>query len=67
MGEIIHLTTIQAAERIGVTPRRVRALIASGRLKAEKVGRDYVIDEDEVKSFRRGKPGRRQKHEDSTK
>ncbi len=32
--DVVKLTTAQVAERLGVTPRRVRALIAAGRLKA---------------------------------
>lgn len=37
------LTTKQAAERLGVTTRRVRQLIEEKRLKAVKVGRDWAI------------------------
>jgi excisionase family DNA binding protein len=40
------LTTDQAAERLGVTPRRVRQLIASGALPAERLGRDWLIQEE---------------------
>ena len=37
------LTTNQAAEKLGVSRRRVIALIAAGRLPAEKYGRDWMI------------------------
>jgi len=37
------LSTAQAAERLGVTVRGVQKMIEEGRLKALKVGRDYVI------------------------
>lgn len=37
------LTTKQAADRLGVSPARVRQLVLSGQLPAEKFGRDIVI------------------------
>ena len=37
------LTTRQVAEQLGVTMRRVQALIRSGRLNAFKHGRDWLI------------------------
>jgi excisionase family DNA binding protein len=39
------LTTKEAAERLGVTTGRVRAMIAAGRLRAQKFGRDHQIRE----------------------
>ena len=53
------LTTNQAAERLGVSVRRVRALISEGSLKAHQLGREYAIEESalaDVKVY--GKPGR---------
>lgn len=41
----MNLTTKQAAERLGVSEQRVRALIASGRLKAAKFGNAHSIHE----------------------
>jgi excisionase family DNA binding protein len=52
------LSATEAAERLGVTPNRVRALISAGRLPAQKVGRDYVIDPAHLKLVRHRKPGR---------
>ncbi len=46
---MIMLTTKQAAERLGVSVRRVHALIQDERLPAEKLGRDYVIKEADLK------------------
>jgi len=43
------LTTDQAAERLGITPSRVRVLIRSGRLPAQKFGRAHVINESDLK------------------
>jgi excisionase family DNA binding protein len=37
------LTTKEAAEKLGITPRRVVALVTAGRLPASKFGRDYMI------------------------
>jgi excisionase family DNA binding protein len=37
------LTSKQAAERLGVTPARVRQMILEGTLPAGKFGRDLVI------------------------
>jgi excisionase family DNA binding protein len=39
------LTTKQVAEKLGITPRRVQALIEVGKLPAQKFGRDYLIKE----------------------
>ncbi len=38
------LSVHDAAERLGLSDRRVRALIESGRLGARRVGRDWMID-----------------------
>jgi excisionase family DNA binding protein len=43
------LTTKEAAERLGVTVPRVHALIRTGRLPAEKRGRDVFIKESDLK------------------
>lgn len=39
------LNTKAAAARLGISPRRVAALIVAGRLPAQKIGRDWVIKE----------------------
>jgi excisionase family DNA binding protein len=41
--------TKQAAEILGVNDSRVRQLILAGRLPAQKVGRDWVIFEKDLK------------------
>jgi excisionase family DNA binding protein len=56
------LSTNEAAERLGVTAIRVRQLISEGRIKAQKVGRDYIIAESALKDIQTyGKPGRPKK------
>ena len=52
------LTTKDAAERLGVTVGRVYQLINEKRLPAQKVGRDYLIDEKDLKLVADRKPGR---------
>lgn len=53
------MTTTEAAERLGVTPARVRQMVLSGQLPAEKFGRDLVIkasDLELVKNRPMGRP-----------
>lgn len=52
------LTTGEVAERLGVTMKRVQAMIRDQRLPAEKMGRDYFIKEDDLKLVEGRKPGR---------
>lgn len=52
------LTTSEVAERLGVTMKRVQAMIRDERLPAEKMGRDYVIREEDLKLVADRKPGR---------
>ncbi|MFL6281915.1 MAG: helix-turn-helix domain-containing protein [Pyrinomonadaceae bacterium] len=55
------LTTKQVAERLGITPRRVQALVTAGRLPAQKIGRDYLIKEADLKFVEIRKVGRPKK------
>jgi excisionase family DNA binding protein len=53
------LNTSEAAARLGISTRRVIALIDEGKLAAKKVGRDYVIEEDALMTVTvYGKAGR---------
>jgi excisionase family DNA binding protein len=52
------ITTSQAAIDLGVTSRRVLALIHAGRLPAQKMGRDYFIEKKDLAKVRVRKPGR---------
>ena len=53
------LSTNQAAEKLNVTAIRVRQLIKEGKLVAQKVGRDYAIEESALESVKTyGKAGR---------
>jgi excisionase family DNA binding protein len=54
----MKLTTEQAAEKLGVSSERVRALIKAGRLPAERFGNIYAIDENDLRLVKDRKPGR---------
>lgn len=51
------LTTTQAAAQLGISVRGVQALIASGTLRATRLGRDWAIRPADVERAR-GRPGR---------
>ena len=53
--------TTEAAKRLGVSSNRVRALIESGRLKAQKIGREYAINPSDLKAVQIRKVGRPRK------
>ncbi len=56
------LTTNEAAEQLGVSARRVRALIDAGTLPAHQLGREYAIEEKSLACVTiYGKPGRPKK------
>jgi excisionase family DNA binding protein len=52
------LSTREVAGRLGVSILRVQQLIWAERLPAQKVGRDYVINESDLKLVENRKPGR---------
>lgn len=54
------LTTKEAAVLLGVTDRRVRAMIEAGQVPAHQLGRDYAIEEKALEAIAKieRKPGR---------
>lgn len=52
------LTTKEVAERLGITPARVCAIISAGRLPALRFGRAYMIKESDLKLVADRRPGR---------
>jgi excisionase family DNA binding protein len=44
--------------KLDVSVRRVQAMIQSGRLPAQKIGRDYLIDESDLSVVKDRKSGR---------
>lgn len=53
------LTVTQAASLLGVTGRRVRALIAAGHLPATRYGLVWLIRRQDVATHRPRPPGRK--------
>ena len=52
-----HIHTLDAAERLGVTPQRIREFISEERVNAIYLN-GYYIPEEELKALRKRKPGR---------
>jgi excisionase family DNA binding protein len=55
------LTTAEAAERLGISVRRVQQLVQDGRLPAKEFGGTFMIEEKDLKLVRERKPGRPRK------
>jgi excisionase family DNA binding protein len=57
------ITNKEAAARLGISKQRVWQLIQSGKLPAQKVGRDWIIDVNDLRrpEIRNRKPGRPRK------
>ena len=54
--------TQEAAEKLGLSVERVRQLIQEGKISAQKVGRDWIIPEQELDNVKvYGKAGRPKK------
>lgn len=57
------ITTAEAAELLGVSRRRINAMITAGQIPATRVGRDWLMDNNEL--YRLGlnyrQPGRPRK------
>jgi len=52
------LTLREAAAKLGITADTLRAQIRKGRLRATKLGRDWVVEADEVARYERTSLGR---------
>ena len=55
------LTSAQAAERLGVSVRRVQQLVKDGHLPAEQFGGSLMINEEDLKLVENRKVGRPRK------
>lgn len=53
------ITTIEAAKQLNVTPLRIRQLIQAKRLRAARIGRDWLVQSDDLEGYQRGTPGRK--------
>ena len=61
------ISTAEAAKRLGVTANRVRKMILAKRLKAMKVGREWLIDPKDLDAVKDRKVGRPRKLRKSSK
>ena len=61
------ISTTEAARRLGVTANRVRVLIRAKRLKAIKVGHEWLIDPKDLDTVKERKVGRPRKSRKGTK
>ncbi len=52
------ISSKEAAEKLGLSIRRVQALITSGRLPAQKIGNSYVVSEKDLELVKERNPGR---------
>ena len=46
-------TTAQAAEFLKLSEKRVRELALAGRLKGQRIGRDWLFEPEELKRFKK--------------
>lgn len=53
----MSMTTLEAAEFLGVSRRRVRTLIEEGKLPAQRFGKVYVLRSVDVRRYKRNQPG----------
>jgi excisionase family DNA binding protein len=60
------ISTTEAARRLGVTANRVRAMIRAKRLKAMKVGHEWLIDPRDLEAVKERKVGRPRKSRKGT-
>jgi len=47
------LTLTEAAQSLGLSPITLRIQIRNGKLKARKLGRDWIVTQREVERYRR--------------
>lgn len=54
------LTTKQAATELGIQPGSVKKLCQRGVLKAERIGRDWLVEQSEIERYKteRRRPGK---------
>ena len=58
------ISSKEAAEKLGLSIRRVQALITDGRLPAQKIGNSYIVREKDLELIRGRTPGRPAKQTD---
>lgn len=58
------VSTKEASEKLGLSIRRVQALITSGKLPAQKIGNSYVVKESDLQLVEDRPTGRPPKDKD---
>lgn len=58
------LSTAEAAKKLKISAIRIRQFISEGRLPAQKVGRDYIIQEKDLALVADRQTGRPAKNKD---
>lgn len=48
-----YLTSLEVAEILGFTPDHIRKLIAGGKIKAEKLGHNWIIERKSISKIKR--------------
>lgn len=59
------ISTKEASEKLGLSIRRVQALITSGKLPAQKIGNSYVVKESDLQLVEDRPTGRPPKDKDA--
>lgn len=54
-----YYTTVEAGLLVGFTPDHIRKLILDGKVKAEKIGKTWVIKQKDVKLIKRKRRNKR--------
>ena len=52
------ISTKEASEKLGLSIRRVQALITSGKLPAQKIGNSYIVKGSDLQLVKERKTGR---------
>ncbi len=63
----MELTTLEAAKKLGVGIRQIQTLIKNNRLPAQKRGRDWFINEEDLKLVEHRPITGRPKKQETTK
>jgi excisionase family DNA binding protein len=52
----VVLTTKQVADILGIGKNQVARLCDQGKIKSSKIGRDWLIEENDLKNFQNNRP-----------
>lgn len=66
MAKFKLLTSAMAAKILGFTPDYVRKLCSAGKIKAEKLGHDWLLNAREIQNIKRQRKAKGDKENDQT-